>query len=160
MNKEHKYQATTTWVGHDPKTPFTYQFYDRSHGFKVDGKPSLNLSADAGFLGDEKKLNPEDCLIAALSSCHMLSYLAFAAMRNVPVLSYVDHASGVMLQEGNGGRFTKVTLAPTVTILNESDRDMAEALHETANKNCFIASSVNFPIFHRATIRVNLNEAF
>ena len=113
MRKEHLYQATTTWVGHDPKTPFTYQSYDRSHNFEVDGKPCLNLSADANFLGDQKTLNPEDCLIAALSSCHMLSYLAFAAMRNVMVISYVDHATGVMLQEGSGGRFTKVTLAPT-----------------------------------------------
>ena len=158
MNKEHHYKATTTWIGHNHETPFTYQSYDRSHSFEVDGKPSLNLSADASFLGDKNTLNPEDCLIAALSSCHMLSYLAFAAMRNVTVISYIDHATGVMLQEGNGGRFTKVTLAPTVTIRNEADRDIAMELHQTANKHCFIASSVNFPVDHQATIRVKPDE--
>lgn len=158
MQKEHHYRATTTWVGHDPKTAFTYKSYDRAHVFEVEGKPRLNLSADQSFLGDPKTHNPEDYLVAALSSCHMLSYLAFAAMRNVTVISYVDHASGVMLQEGNGGRFIQVTLSPTVTILNEADRDTALELHHTANDNCFIASSVNFPVLHQATIRVSLDE--
>lgn len=154
MQKEHHYSAQTTWVGHDPAQPFTYKSYDRSHVFKVDGKPELEMSADPNFLGNPNILNPEDCLIAALSSCHMLSYLAFAAMRKVAVVSYVDHASGVMLQDGNGGRFSKVTLAPTVTILNEKDRDIAAALHHTASENCFIAASVNFPVLHSPTILV------
>lgn len=154
MGKEHHYRATTTWVGHDPETPFTYKTYDRAHRFQVTGKPVLDLSADPSFLGDPKTLNPEDCLIAALSSCHMLSYLAFAALKGVTVLDYVDQASGTMVQEGHGGRFTQVTLTPTVTLLREADRETALALHHEASAACFIAASVNFPVHHAPVIRV------
>lgn len=154
MQKEHHYRATTTWAGHDPKMPFTYKSYKRAHTFEVDGKKVISLSADPDFLGDPTVLNPEDCLIAALSSCHMLSYLALAAMQKVTVVSYIDSASGTMLQEGNGGRFTQVTLAPTVTILREADREKALALHHDASECCFIASSVNFPVHHQSTILI------
>ena len=152
MTKEHHYAMTTDWVGHDAAQPFTYKSYSRTHLIGIDGKPTLEMSADPSFLGDPSKLNPEDCLIAALSGCHMLSYLALAAMRKVTVVAYTDHATGVMLQEGDGGHFTEVTLRPKVTILKEADTELAHELHGLASKNCFIASSVNFPVLHKAEI--------
>lgn len=154
MPKEHHYAATTTWVGHDPQAAFTYRSYSRAHRFEVDGKPALELTADPSFRGDAATLNPEDCLLAALSSCHMLSYLALAALRKVAIVAYADRVSGVMVQEGAGGRFTQVTLRPTVTLRKASDRDVALELHHKASQSCFIASSVNFPVHHEAVVVV------
>lgn len=155
MMKGHSYSLTTRWDGHQQETPYTYESYTRAHVIEIDGKSDLKMSADPCFMGDSQRINPEDCLLAALSSCHMLSFLAFAAMRKVKVVSYVDRASGVMVQEDLGGHFTEVTLRPTVTITKESDRSLAIELHEQANRNCFIASSVNFPVKHEVEVHIH-----
>src|SRR3546814_6469486 len=102
-------------------------------------------------LGDPDLHNPEDMLVLALSSCHMLSYLALAALEGLEVVAYEDSARGTMQQEGRGGRFTEVVLHPRVTIAAGSDLDRAKALHEEAHGTCFIANSVNFPVRHEAT---------
>ena len=71
------------------------------------------------------------------------------------VTAYTDEASGVMAQQGNGGRFTEVILRPTVTVTEESMIDRANALHHEAHENCFIAASVNFPVRTEPTARVH-----
>ena len=105
MTKIHLYNTTLTWDGADGGTTINYKSYSRNHAVEIEGKASFVMSADPAFLGDTSKLNPEECLLVALSSCHMLSYLAFAAMKGVEVTAYVDRASGTMIQEGHGGRF-------------------------------------------------------
>jgi len=57
-----------------------------------------------------------------------------------------DTAEGVMVEEPRNGRFTEVVLRPVVTITADSDTATAEALHERAHGECFIANSVNFPV--------------
>ena len=97
--------------------------------------------------GDRSKYNPEDMLIAALSSCHMLWYLHLCADAGVTVLSYRDSASGEMAMHPDGsGEFTSVTLRPSITLAPGSDIERANALHGQAHKFCFIARSVNFPV--------------
>ena len=154
MKKEHHYQATITWTGAESGSTADYKSYSRRHSAEVPGKKPLELSADPAFLGDPSTMNPEDCLVVALSSCHMLSYLALAAMKGVEVIGYSDRPSGTMLQENLGGRFSEVTLRPEVTIAAGSDKDLAIELHETAGEVCFIAASVNFPVTHEPIIRV------
>lgn len=154
MTKTHLYNTTLTWDGADGGTTINYKFYSRNHAVEIEGKASFVMSADPAFLGDASKLNPEDCLLVALSSCHMLSYLAIAAMKGVEVTAYVDRASGTMIQEGHGGRFTEVILKPVVTISAHSDEALARELHHTASESCFIGSSVNFPVKHMPTIVV------
>ena len=90
--------------------------------------------------------------MVALSSCHMLSYLALAALEGLTVAAYEDAASGTMQEEGRGGRFTEVVLRPRVTLAPGSDLARAEALHEEAHNICYIANSVNFPVRHEATV--------
>ncbi|MGE5766412.1 MAG: OsmC family protein, partial [Bacteroidota bacterium] len=102
------------------------------------------------FRGDPNLHNPEDMLVLALSSCHMLSYLALAALEGLEVVAYEDSAQGTMQQEGRGGRFTDVLLRPRVTVAPGSDLSRAEALHDEAHRTCFIANSVNFPVRHEA----------
>jgi organic hydroperoxide reductase OsmC/OhrA len=90
-------------------------------------------------------------LLAAASQCHMLSYLHQAASNGVVVTAYIDHPTAVMTEDGNGGgRFTKITLHPLVTITDAAQVDLAGQLHDPANQACFIASTLNLPVAHEA----------
>ena len=154
MLTTHHYEAEIAWTGGDSGSPFDYKSYNRTHNVEIPGKTRFEVSADPAFLGDPAVLNPEDCLLVALASCHMLSYLALAARSRITVKSYRDAATGTMEQEGAGGRFTDVLLRPHVVIEAGSDEAKALALHEKANKICFIAQSVNFPVRHEPVIEV------
>jgi organic hydroperoxide reductase OsmC/OhrA len=150
--KAHHYQAKLTWTGAAGGGTESYQGYSREFRADFPDKPSMTGSADPAFKGDPKLHNPEDLLVVALSSCHMLSYLALAALEGLVVVAYEDDAAGTMQQEGRGGRFTEVVLRPRVTLAAGSDLARAEALHEEAHQTCFIANSVNFPVRHEASV--------
>ncbi|MEO3428060.1 OsmC family protein [Pelagibius sp. CAU 1746] len=150
--KDHHYQAKLTWTGSAGGGTTDYRSYSREYRVDFQDKPSLTGSADPAFRGDPKLHNPEDLLVVALSSCHMLSYLALASLEGLEVVAYEDQASGTMQQEGRGGRFTEVILRPRVVLAPGSDLARGEALHEDAHATCFIANSVNFPVRHEAEI--------
>ena len=123
---------------------------------EFDGKPSVRLTSAPVFRGDPALADPEDLLVAALASCHFLSYAALCARKGVRVLAYEDHAAGVMAR-GQGDRtfhFTDVLLQPRVTIAPGSDPALARDLHHRAHEECFIAASVNFPVRNEPTIIV------
>lgn len=142
----HHYRVAVEWTGNHGHGTDGYRNYGREHVVRVSGKPDLAGSSDPAFRGDAARHNPEDLLVAALSSCHMLAYLHMATLAGVVVTAYVDAAEGTMAVEDNGGRFTEVVLRPTVTISADSDPAEAEAAHVQAHHACFIASSVNFPV--------------
>ena len=146
MEKEYKYSVSVKWTGNTGQGTSAYDGYERSHIISVAGKPDIIASSDTPFRGDNTKYNPEDMLVAALSSCHMLAYLHLAATAKVVVTAYSDVAEGMMETEAGGGRFVEVVLRPTVTISATSDAAKAAALHADAHHACFIASSVNFPV--------------
>ena len=143
---QHRYRVDVDWTGNRGTGTQSYRGYERSHDIRVPGKPVLAGSSDVAFRGDASRHNPEDLLVAALSSCHMLSYLHLAATSKVVVTAYSDIAEGMMETDADGGRFVEVVLRPTVTISTTSDAAKAEALHAAAHHACFIASSVNFPV--------------
>ena len=145
--KNHHYATKIKWTGNRGTGTSGYRDYDRSYDLSAEGKPTIAGSADATFRGEAAKWNPEDMLLSALSSCHMLSYLHCCADEGVVVLEYSDNAEGSMELSGNGaGHFTSVTLHPHVVIDTKSDATKAEALHHKAHELCFIANSVNFPV--------------
>lgn len=150
--QDHHYEIQVTWTGAAAGGTRDYKTYSRAFRADFKDKPSIAGSADAAFRGDPALHNPEDMLVLALSACHMLSYLALAALEGLEVTAYEDSASGTMQQEGRGGRFTEVVLRPQVTVAPGSDLARAKALHEEAHKTCFIANSVNFPVRHEAVI--------
>lgn len=117
----------------------------RLHTITAEGNPPIAGSSARAFHGDADHWNPEQLLIASLSQCHLLSYLYLAQKAGIEVLGYVDDATGVLRQEGDGGRFESVTLRPLVTI-GAGDPDAATALHDQAHRVCFIAASVAFPV--------------
>ncbi len=146
MTDEHRYELTTSWTGNRGPGTTGYRDYDRAVSVEVAGKPVLLGSADRPFRGDPTRWNPEDMLLAALSQCHLLSYLHACVTRGVVVTEYTDEASGVMVTRGNGGAFREVVLHPRVTVREASMVDDAIAAHHDAHEWCFIANSVNFEV--------------
>jgi organic hydroperoxide reductase OsmC/OhrA len=145
--KQHTYSVSVTWTGNTGSGTSRYNSYSRDYTVAAPGKPDIAGSSDPAFRGDPKRYNPEDLLVVALSSCHMLSYLHLAAVGGVVVIGYVDDAGGIMTQDAKGrGAFTRVTLRPKVTITAASDPAKARELHHAAHEVCFIANSVNFPV--------------
>lgn len=151
---EHEYRVSTEWTGNTGTGTSGYRDYRRDVTVRVDRKPDLLASADRPFRGDPTRWNPEDLLMSALSECHLLSYLHACVVRGVVVTAYTDAATGVMVQEGNGGRFTSVTLRPQVTVTDAAMIEDALAAHHDAHEWCFIAASVNFPVEIEPVIRV------
>ena len=145
--KEHTYEVRVNWTGNDGEGTKTYKGYRRDHVIEVKGKPPIPGSSDPNFRGDPARYNPEDLLVASLSTCHMLWYLHLCSAHHVTVLDYQDSALGTMRENADGsGKFVRVLLKPVVTISAESDRTKALALHSEAHHLCFISRSVNFPV--------------
>lgn len=155
MEKQHRYKTTVCWTGNKGEGTSSYRAYGRDHIISVEGKPDIYASSDPTFLGDTARLNPEELLLASLSSCHMLWYLHLCADAGVIVLDYTDQATATMMENGNaGGRFTEAVLHPVVTVAQDGMTAKALKLHAEAHRCCFIANSVNFPVRNEAVIRV------
>lgn len=155
MKLEHGYAIDLEWTGNRGSGTSGYRDYGREHVISAEGKHPIEASADRTFFGDRDRWNPEELLLAALSQCHMLSYLAEAAREGVVVVSYTDSAVGVMEQTANGGgRFTSATLRPRVVVADPDQLGRAAELHEAAARKCFIAASVNFPVLHEPEMLV------
>lgn len=153
MKNRHDYAISVVWEGNRGVGTSGYRDYGRQHTVSADGKHDIEGSADWPFRGDPDRWNPEQMLLAALAQCHMLSFLHVAVVNGVVVTDYTDDAVGTMEQEGDGGRFTSVTLRPRVTIADPEQRELAQSLHARANELCFIANSVNFPVHHEPETR-------
>ena len=153
MTKEHHYKTTIEWTGNLGSGTTSYTTYSRDHVIKIEGKKSIKGSSDPAFRGNRSRYNPEEMLVASLSSCHMLWYLHLCAEAKVIVTDYIDQASGTMIETSSGGgRFSEVTLHPHVTVADKSMIETATKLHHKANELCFIANSCNFPVHHKPVI--------
>ncbi|MGH9523489.1 MAG: OsmC family protein [Terriglobales bacterium] len=145
--KQHTYELEMRWTGNDGQGTSNYRAYRRDHVIHGEGKPDIPGSSDPSFRGDGTRYNPEELLVGALSSCHMLSYLHLCAVNNVVVVAYEDNASGTMEERPDGsGAFTRAFLRPRVTIAGGGDPEKARTLHHEAHEKCFIAKSVNFAV--------------
>lgn len=159
MKGQHDYELTVKWTGNTGTGTSNYKEFERSHTISANGKDEIFGSSDPAFRGDQTRYNPEELLLASLSSCHMLWYLHLSAESGVVVTDYVDNANGIMIEtEDGGGRFTEVTLNPIVTIAEISMTEKANELHKKANEFCFIAKSVNFPVYHKPLYLVKENK--
>src|SRR5687768_7507696 len=140
---DHVFTTRLSWRRQTPG--FAYEIYDRNHDVTTGSGVRLAMSAAPAFRGDPARLNPEEQLVAALSSCHALTFLAIAAKKRLIVDDYEDDATGVMEKDERGKlAVTRVTLRPKVTFSGEhppSDDDVRR-IHELAHEECFIASSV------------------
>lgn len=155
MKKTHNYNTNINWIGNTGQGTFNYNSYGRCFEINTENKPTLLGSSDPTFLGDSSKHNPEELLLAAISSCHMLWYLHLCANEKIVVTNYSDNASATMDENENGsGKFTSAVLNPIVTITDASKEELAKSLHIKANAMCFIANSLNFKVQHLPIIKI------
>jgi len=145
--KAHAYVTQVRWTAADGEGTRSYRSYSRDHTIAASGKPEIAASSDPAFRGNRSRYNPEELLVASLSSCHLLWYLYLCSVNGVRVVEYRDDASGTMEEREDGtAEFARVELRPIVTIAPGNDRARALALHHDAHRLCFIARSVKFPV--------------
>ena len=142
---EHK--ATLTWKRKGPG--FCEGKYSREHEWSFDGGTHVAASAAPANVpppySNPAAVDPEEAFVAAISSCHLLTYLYLASQRGFEVESYVDHAVGVMTRNERGVPWvSSVVLRPEVTYQGEHvpSREEEEQLHHLAHEQCYIANSV------------------
>ena len=134
----HAYATTLTWSG---STGAGYRHYRRAHHVTPHGAAGIAVSADVAFRGDPALANPEQLVLAAASSCQLLSFLAVAARAGVDVVGYVDEATAAMPQDGQPVRITQITLRPVITV-RDADPATMEQLVRTAHDQCYVANSL------------------
>jgi organic hydroperoxide reductase OsmC/OhrA len=141
MSHTHTYRATLTWEG---TTADGYDHYDRTHRVTVPpAAEALTLSSDPAFKGDPENPNPEQLLLAAASSCQLLSFLAYAARSRIDVLAYADDAEALMPEDDPPTRITQVTLRPRITVAPGANVNRVYRLVEKAHADCYIANTLN-----------------
>ena len=126
---EHK--ATIIWTRTTPD--FTYKTYTRDHLWRFDNGVEIAGSAAPAFLGNPDRVDPEGAFVAALSSCHMLTFLALAAKTQLKVLAYEDRVSVELDTLDKVTRVTRIVLSPTITVAAGTDHDKVDrfALRKT-----------------------------
>lgn len=138
-----KHMVTVDWI--KSTNALHPETYSRNHTVQVNGPQAISVSASAEYKGDPSCADPEQMLVSALASCHMLFFLAFAEMKGFRVERYTDNALG-HLEKGADGLLSiaRIELRPVVSFSgdkrpNETD---LQRLHSSAHKNCFIANSL------------------
>lgn len=144
----HTYTVSVKWTGNLGRGTSDYHAYSRDHEILAGTKAQkIAGSSDPSFRGDGARYNPEELLVAALSTCHMLWMLHLCADDGITVTAYEDDPVGQMVLHADGsGEFVEVTLRPRLTITDASQIADANALHQRAHSLCFIARSVNFDV--------------
>ncbi|HEV7372739.1 OsmC family protein [Arenibaculum sp.] len=142
-----EYRAEISWQR--AGEPFVDGKFGRKHAWTFDGGVTVPASSSPDVvpepMSDGRAVDPEEALVAALSSCHMLWFLAIAASRGHVVDSYRDEPFGIMEAIGGGKRaITRITLRPEVRFGGAASpaTDEIKAMHRKAHENCFIANSI------------------
>jgi organic hydroperoxide reductase OsmC/OhrA len=141
-----EHRATIEWKR--TSADFTYMTYNRAHDWRFSSA-TVPASATKEYRGDESRVNPEEALVAALSSCHMLTFLAVAAKRKLSLDSYSDEAIGVLEKNAEGKlAITRVTLRPKIVWSAGAtvSADDLQKMHHDAHVGCFVANSVKTEI--------------
>lgn len=138
-----EHHANVSWqrAGAD----FDYAAYPRDHTWSFPGGTTVAASAAPGYMGSEQAVDPEEAFVAALSSCHMLTFLAIASKKRFVVDEYVDNAVGHLEKNADGKLcVTRVELHPQVKFAADAapTQEQLTKLHHSAHENCFIANSV------------------
>ncbi|HEX6927247.1 MAG TPA: OsmC family protein [Longimicrobiaceae bacterium] len=142
----HSYAARITWTGNRGSGTESYFAYDREYVVEIEGKPTIAGSANPAFRGRPERHDPEDLFVAAVASCHMLSYLSLCAREGVRVTAYQDNARAtLMLEAGGGGRFSAIVLRPVVTVADAQSVRRAQALTRLHTSGASSLPRVAFP---------------
>jgi organic hydroperoxide reductase OsmC/OhrA len=136
----HSYEAQVAWTG---STAAGYERYDRAHAASCPpAETELELSSDPAFGGDPARLNPEQLLVAAASSCQLLSFLAVAARARIDVRGYRDAATGTMDEGDPPVRIGRIVLRPRIEVTPGPSEERVRELCDVAHRHCFVSNSL------------------
>ncbi|HLK66335.1 MAG TPA: OsmC family protein [Bryobacteraceae bacterium] len=152
--RRHHYKILNRWTGNLGTGTSGYREYSRNCEVSSEAKSEpIRGSSDPMFRGDRSRYNPEEMLVGALSTCHMLWVLHLCADAGIVITEYADEATGEMAEHPDGsGEFTRVVLHPRVVITDPARIADATAIHERAHQVCCLARSVNFPVEHDVVV--------
>ena len=143
----HEYRATIDWARDG--AAFTDNRYSRAHRWLFDGGIEVPGSSDPKSilppLSREDAVDPEEALVAAVSSCHMLFFLAFAAKKGFVVESYRDEAVGTMSRNERGKLFiSAIALDPEIVFAGDKrpSPDEIAHMHHRSHEECYLSNSV------------------
>lgn len=146
----HSYETQARWSG---TTAGGIRSYSRNHVITTPpASADLNLTADPSFRGDADRWNPEQLIVAAASSCQMLSFLGAAARAGVTILGYEDTAVSRLLVDASPARLDTVSIDATVTVPPGTDHAEIVRLAQTAHEHCFVANSLAVPVEVSTTV--------
>jgi organic hydroperoxide reductase OsmC/OhrA len=137
------HQSAISWQHNPHETDANT--YSRNHRVTLNGGQQVNVSASVEFKGDSSCADPEQMLISAVSSCHMLFFLAIADFQGYQVESYDDNPVGYLERNDKKGmEMTRIVLSPRITFGGDKmpDQKTISRIHANAHKNCFIRNSV------------------
>ena len=153
----HQYRATVRWKRDG--SAFVDQRYSRGHSWSFDG--GITVPASSSPLSVRlpysvaEAVDPEEAFVAALASCHMLTFLYVAAKQGFVVDEYADDALGEMSKNERGKMWvSKVILAPAITFSGEKrpSTEQLDELHHLAHEECYIANSVKSEVVVRGAM--------
>jgi organic hydroperoxide reductase OsmC/OhrA len=151
-----QFKATIAWER--GAQPFADQRYSRAHAWRFDGGLTVPGSSSPQSvplpMSDPAAVDPEEALVAALSSCHMLFFLSIAAQHGFIVDRYVDQATGLMDRNAEGRMaMTRITLAPAIAFSGARMPAPSEvdAMHHAAHDKCYIANSIKADVIIQGT---------
>ncbi|WP_322779461.1 OsmC family protein [Frankia sp. Cas4] len=149
QHEQHRYRAHCHWDG---STAAGYAAYSREHrGECPPAEATVHLSADPAFRGTHERLNPEQLVVLAASSCQLLSFLAMAARAGVDVRRYDDAAEAVMSHAAEPIGLTHIWLRPRIVVSGDTPVERLHALVEQAHHECYIANSLRCEVSVRPT---------
>lgn len=137
------HKANINWQRHPHSSDSST--YSRNHLVKLNGDQHIKVSASEEFKGDPNCADPEQMLVSAVSSCHMLFFLTIADFKGLSVESYEDNPEGYLEKGAKGGmEVTRIILSPRVIFGGDKkpDQETISKIHATAHKNCFIGNSI------------------
>jgi organic hydroperoxide reductase OsmC/OhrA len=148
-----EYRVTLEWTGGAPAADFLKLRYSREHRWTFDGGIEVPASSSPSVVpvpwSNPRAVDPEEAYVAAIASCHMLTFLFVAAKAGFAVASYRDDAVGAMTKTPAGVAWvSRVTLSPKITYAGDRQpgADELAKLHHAAHEGCFIANSVKTEI--------------
>ncbi|GIU09504.1 MULTISPECIES: OsmC family protein [unclassified Shewanella] len=120
------------------------QKFCRDHQITFGSGQQVNGSSAPEYSGNPENVNPEESLLAALSSCHMLTFLTIAHLKRLPIVSYQDNAYAELGKNSAGKIFvSKIVLNPKIEFSTEVEQEVLDKIHEKSHSNCFIANSLS-----------------
>lgn len=127
----HVYNTKVTWQG------------ERRGFLQCGNGHQTAFAATPEFKGDVGKLSPEDAFIASLNMGFMVTFLAFAEKRRIPLKAYEADANGILGRKKGNECIIRVIIHPKVSVQRGTSLDVVEEVLETSRKHAILLNSID-----------------